>query len=505
MDSKLEKRFDEIEELATKKGPWVKDGVGLDFFPVVFEEVPREMIWEVASYGLPTRMHHWSFGRSYLHQKINGEMGYSKIYELILNNDPSYAFLDESNSDVANLMICAHCLGHSSFFKKNLCFRNTNRNMVNQAARNAHIIDKYREKYGEDEVEAWLDAAFSIERHIDPNKGESRDRYPDMELTYREIPALPYASLYGEDESPSVVEELKNDKIPPHPEKDILWFLTQYSNLLPWQREVMEIVRSESYYFYPQTQTKIANEGWASFWHAEIMLNYDLSASEHIDFSKLHSSVVSPGSPGNANPYYIGYKIFTDIKKRWDEAYSQGIKDKAFMRSDKTDVFDERGRVVMSKLDGYSKMFKVMEEEDDYGLVSNYLTKELCEEMALFTYGHREGDRGTEEDDIVLKSRELDAVREALVARSFNYGVPNIYITKVSGTTMYLQHDKNDPRPLDKKYAEETLKFVNKAWKGTIILDTKNHKGERVTIRDGESSTYGVSSDTQTKRMKFNI
>ena len=213
MNSKLLKRFDEIEQLAISKG--------LDFFPIIFEEVPREVIWEVASYGLPTRMSHWSFGRSYLHQKTNGEMGFGRIYELIINNDPSYAFLDDTNPDIVNMLVAAHCYGHSHYFKNNMLFQKTNRSMVNQAESNAKTIEGYKSKYGVDVVEEWMDIAFALDKHMDTNIGEERGRYPEPKHVFREIQPLPYADLMGESTKPRIIEEVQNKAFPPHPEKEL--------------------------------------------------------------------------------------------------------------------------------------------------------------------------------------------------------------------------------------------------------------------------------------------
>lgn len=496
MNETLERRFLEIEQLAGE--------MGLDFFPVVFEEVPRDVIWEIASYGLPTRMSHWSFGRTWLHQKTYGEMGFSKIYELIVNNNPSYAFLDDTNTDVINLLIAAHCLGHSSFFKCNQLFASTNRNMVNQAEKNAKTIDSYKTKYGIDAVEDIMDIGFAIDRHIDPVAGENRKRYPEMTHSFREVQPLPYADLFGEDVKPRIIEEIKNEKLPPRPEKDLIWFLTTYAKMLPWQREVLTIVRSESYYFYPQGQTKIMNEGWASYWHAELMYNYkNISSAEFVDFSKAHAGVVSPGHGGRLNPYYVGFRIYKDIKKRWDEAFEAGKKDVAFIASDATDVFDKNGKLVMSKVSGQEKIFKVMMEDDDFSFITNYLTRELCEDMMLFTYGlagNVPEDADPEDDDLIILDRDLHKVRDAMTKGLHNNGCPQIVITNVEDNTLYMEHDKNDRLPLDENYARKTIEYMYKVWKGPISLKTKDRFGNAKNITVG---LHGARPDGAKHTEKF--
>jgi len=137
-------RFDELRDIARQ--------LGLDFFDVIFEVVPQDIMSEIAAYGLPTRARHWSYGKVYNRQRVHGQMGLSKIYEIVLNNDPGYAFLLDTNSEVANLLVVAHVYAHCDFFKHNVYFANTNRNMVNTAVEHALRVDEYIERYGLDRV-----------------------------------------------------------------------------------------------------------------------------------------------------------------------------------------------------------------------------------------------------------------------------------------------------------------------------------------------------------------
>jgi stage V sporulation protein R len=282
--------------------------------------------------------------------------------------------------------------------------------------------------------------------------------------------------------------------------------------MLPWQREIFSIVRSEAYYFQPQMITKIMNEGWASFWHAELMLNYDqsngmngLTPNEHLDFSKAHAGVVNPGhkqkvvdSDGKPvlgpdgkeqwiglgfNPYYVGFRIFGDIKKRWDEYYEAGKKDAAFQKSDEIDHYDPKDdKVTMSKMTGTQKMFKVRAEDDDISFISGYLTRELAEDMELFTYGYRGASEKREEDDIIIKDRELDAVQRAITEKLHNNGVPLVWISKADDKGLHLVHDPADKMPLDEKYAPETVAYIFKVWKKPVFLETHDRFGTPRTI-----------------------
>ncbi len=443
----FEDRLNQIEQLARD--------AGLNPFNTYFEVIPLDIMHEIAAYGLPTRAQHWSYGKVYNHHKIHGEMGLSKIYEIVLNNDPCYAFLLDSNEEIENVLVAAHVLGHSDFFRNNVYFDGTNRNMVNEAVDHAQRIDEYIERYGLERVEHVMDVGFALDRHIDSYKGLNRKRYPERQVVEHEVMQGAYADLFGE-ETLSLETQVIGDKIPPHPEKDLLWFLANYASIEPWEKDVLEIIREESYYFFPQFETKILNEGWASYWHAELLNRYkDLTPRETIEFARLHSSVVQPGSPTQLNPYYLGYKILCSIKERWDAMFAAGE----------------------SKIDGTAKLFEVRATENDVSFLSNYLTKELAAKLKLFTYGYADED-DEDEKDVEIKSREYDEVIRQLCAPRYNYGAPKIIITEVKNGELYLRHEKGSLGDLDLRYAEKTMEYIHELWKNTVIIQAT--QGERL-------------------------
>lgn len=453
-------RFDELRALARR--------LGLEFFDVLFEVVPQDIMAEVAAYGLPTRARHWSYGKVYNRQRVHGQMGLSKIYEIVLNNDPAYAFLLDTNPEVANLLVAAHVYAHCDFFKHNVYFAQTNRNMVNAAVDHALRIDEYIERYGLDRVERVMDIAFAVDRHIDFHKGLVRKPYPSRQVVERERKAQPYADLFKE-EAFALTKEVVGDVIPPHPEKDLLWFFAQYAPIEPWERDVLEIVREESYYFYPQFETKIVNEGWATYWHAEILHQYsDLSPSETIDFGVLHAGVVNPGHRLSLNPYYLGYRILVDVERRWDKLHAAGE----------------------SPLTGREKLFEIRTQENDLSFLANYLTQELVDELELFAYGyacnHEAPDRKKcrKCGEIEIKSRKVEDVVQSLIAPRYNYGAPRIVIKKVGEDGMLLlEHERGDSGGLDLKYAEKTLEYLHELWKKPLRLTTFNAQGEAVLLK----------------------
>lgn len=454
----VSKAIKDIEELAREEG--------LDFFPTIFEFVDKDIMLEACSYGLPVRARHWSYGRSYDHQRIYGEMGLSKVYEIVFNNDPSYAFLLNTNPDIINIMVAAHVYGHVHFFKHNCMFQGSDRNMIYRAAERAARVDDYIEQYGIDKIEHLMDIGFALDNHIDWHKGLFRKRYPRKEVIEEKIKIDEFEDLLNNNSNSkrSIRQRVVGEKLPPHPERDLLWFLTNYAPLDEWEKDILGIVREESYYFYPIVMTKIMNEGFASFWHAELMYKYNkVTEEEHLEFCKCHSSVVSPGSPFAINPYYLGFKVFTDIRERWDKKYEKGE----------------------SEINGIQKVIEVAAEEDDASFLRNYLTPELAEKLGLFNFGYRlEREPGQDEDDlpeeygiIELKDRELNKIIENIIRPTLNYGAPLIAVTEVDGDILKLKHS-DDYGPLDEKYTEKTMEYIYELWGGPVELETYGDEKE---------------------------
>lgn len=452
-------RIADLEQLA-------KD-CGLDFFPVVFEVVSEKTMNNVCAYGLPTRARHWSYGRSYDHQRIYGEMGYSKVYEMITNNDPSYAFVLDSNTEAQNLLIVAHCYGHSDFFKNNIMFAGSDRNMARHAAEHADRIDQYIEQHGLDAVERIMDIGFAMDDHIDIHKGLYRKKYPRRHIEERLVRVGEFDDLLepGKAKAPSRIREVVNATLPPHPEKDLLWFFINYAPLEDWERDILDIIREESFYFYPQRITKIMNEGWAVYWHAELLHQYKgITPEEMLDFARTHERVVQPGNPFDINPYYLGYRIFKDIEKRWDEKHAEGTSD----------------------ITGRQKIFEVRRDEDDVSFLRNYLTVELAQELKLFTFGREhDDDRKAADDEEILyeiKSRMLEDIVEAMARPRYNNWAPKIVIMDASSEKICLRHESEELGTLSFRYAEHMLEYIWELWAAPVELRAKDDDGREVVL-----------------------
>ncbi|WP_082234770.1 SpoVR family protein [Halobacillus massiliensis] len=441
--TKLQKAIEEITEIA--------EGFGLDFYPMHYEVCPDDIIYTFGAYGMPTRFSHWSFGKQYYKMKLQYDLGLSKIYELVINSNPCYAFLLNSNSLIQNKLIVAHVLAHCDFFKNNARFQNTKRDMVESMAATAERIAKYEKKYGKAEVESFLDAVLAIQEHIDPSLVRPKLSWqPDQPEDTTKKRRTPYDDLWSIGESPEEIEFKKTRKIPPHPEKDLLLFIEQFSRELEdWQCDILTMMREEMLYFWPQLETKIMNEGWASYWHARIIRELDLTSDEVIDFAKLNASVVQP-SKTQLNPYYLGLKIFEDIEERYDNPTEEMI------------------RHGVNPGSGREKMFEVREVESDQSFIRNYLTKELVRREDLYLF-QKQGNK------YKITDKDHEAVRDQLVTMRVNGGFP--YITVEDGDYMksgelYLKHHFEDVE-LDLKYLEKTLPYVYQLWGRPIHIETR--------------------------------
>jgi stage V sporulation protein R len=238
-----------------------------------------------------------------------------------------------------------------------------------------------------------------------------------------------------------------------------------YGKLDEWQRDVLQIIREESYYFHPQFNTKILNEGWASYWHAELFHLYNgVSPDEMIEFARLHAGVVNPGGRFSVNPYYLGYSILVDIEKRWNRLHAEG----------------------KSPLTGRQKLFEVRRTEDDISFLRNYLTTELVERLGLFAYGsncqHPPGQRCSQCQDIVITDRERDAVVAALLTPRYNYGAPRIVVRDVANNILYLEHLDRNAAFLDRRFANQTLTYIAELWKHPVHLLTNDEQDKEVYL-----------------------
>ena len=453
-------------------------GYGLDFWDVVFEVLGFDEINMVAAYGgFPNRYPHWRFGMDYERLSKGYEYGLSKIYEMVVNNDPAYAYLLESNADVDQKLVMAHVFGHADFFKNNFMFRHTNRKMMDQMANHATRVRRYQDRLGVEPVEDFIDRCLSLENLIDyqspyvrrqaepaPAAGEPERKVAvgfKAEREYMEEYINPPEVMAAEQRR--LDEEAARDrKVPEHPERDVLRFLLRHAPLKNWEHDVLSIVREEAYYFAPQGQTKIMNEGWASFFHSKIMTEKALRPEEVIDYADHHSGTLAT-QPGQLNPYKLGIELWRDIEDRWN-------KGRFGKEYDDCDSFAERRRWDQRLGAGRQKIFEVRQHYNDVTFIDEFLTPEFCLEQRLFAFGFNDKHQRWE-----IVTREFKKVKEKLLHQLTNFGQPVVAVQDGNFENrgeLLLVH-RHDGVDLKLDYARDTLKNLQSLWRRPVNLATK--------------------------------
>lgn len=426
---------------------------GLDFYPMRYEICPAHIIYTFGAYGMPTRFSHWSFGKQFHKMKLQYDVGLSKIYELVINSNPCYAFLLNTNSLIQNKLIIAHVLAHCDFFKNNLYFSKTRKDMVESMAAAAERIAAYEIRYGKERVEAFLDAVLAIQEHVDPSLLRDVKAQPAKEQPKKTV----YDDLWALDQQTAKIEA-PAEKAPVSAQKDVLLFILENSrSLTAWQADILTILREEMLYFWPQLETKIMNEGWASYWHQKILRELDLTAAETIEFAKLNANVLQP-SETSINPYYLGVKMFEHIEKQYDEATEQKNGKRA----------------------GREKIFEVREIENDTSFIRNYLTDDLIKQEDLYIFQKQD-------QYYKISDKEAQNVRSQLINMRVNGGFPYIVVSDgdyMKNGELYLLHCYEETE-LDLPYLEHVLPHIHTLWGRIVHLETVIENKAAIFSYDG--------------------
>ncbi|MFQ5491936.1 MAG: SpoVR family protein [Phycisphaerae bacterium] len=481
---------------------------GLDFYDTLFEILDAEGVNQVAAYGgFPQRYPHWRFGMEYERLRKQHTYGLGKIYEMVINNDPCYAYLLRDNMLVDQKTVIAHVYAHCDFFKNNTWFSQTNRKMMDEMANHATRIRRYIERFGLDEVEQFIDTCLSLENLIDPHsqfmrRGPSRSQQdgprrvrPDKEQATR-YPAKRYMERYINPADQMADEEqrlheaaLENSgKLPPSPLRDVLLFLLEFAPLEDWQADVLSIIRKEAYYFAPQGQTKIMNEGWASYWHSTIMTNYCLADSELITYCEHHSGTLAT-SPGRLNPYKLGIELFRDIEHRWNTGRFGLEYDRCENMEERRNWGQGQGpkdRVVGRGSPGREKIFDVRRIHNDVTFLDEFLTPEFVDDQKLYHYRF---DPTT--GRMVVVNRDFDRIKQQMLFMLTNHAQPYIYVLDGNYRNrgeLYLGQ-RYMGVDLDIKYATETLKALHAIWGRPVHLNAVIDESPILFSYDGEQST----------------
>ncbi len=421
--------FDFLQEWDDKICKLGKEA-NLDWYDIHYEVCDYlSMIGHMSYHGMPSHYGHWSFGKTFerTHQRYNlGAEGLP--YELIINADPSIAYLMRENPAYLQLLIMCHCVGHSDFFKNNRMFAHTRAETIVQRMRTAR---KRIQSYVEDPtigiklVEEVLDAAHAIQFQT--------HRYHIERPTERDLKSK-YTKLIKEDED-GKYRNFDVTSLPLEPEYDILQFVMDHApRMEEWKRDIIGIVRDQAQYFIPQIQTKIMNEGWASFWHYRLMHELDLPQSFHLPFLKSHNQVIRP-IIGGLNPYHMGFTMFQKIEERY----------------------------------GIEECFLARECSHDAAFLRQYLTQDDCYDLGLFSFSRKK-------DQYVIDEISNDdgwkLVRDDLIKSVGTNGIPVIYIDSVDdGDILVLRHE-HDGRDLELSHSDEVVLHLSTLWGDVVKLFT---------------------------------
>jgi stage V sporulation protein R len=480
-------------ELKTEIEGYARDA-GLQFCETIFEVVDYDRINEIAAYGgFPTRYPHWRWGMEYEQLSRSYEYGLSKIYEMVINTDPAYAYLLEGNNLVDQKTVIAHVFGHVDFFTNNYYFSVTHRKMVDQMANHATRVRRLIDQLGVEKIETFIDHCLSLDNLIDyhapyiaraPSRTADDERITDRNVEVPRLRASGYMDAYinppevMERERQRIVreDEERRQRFPEHPQRDLLLFLLEYAPLEGWEIDILSIIRTEAYYFAPQGMTKIMNEGWATYWHSKIQTEKALRADEIIDYADANSRILAT-RPGQLNPYKLGVELWRDIEERWNRGMFGPEWDHCENLAQRESWDRQLGQ-------GKDRIFQVRSIYNDITFIDEFLTRDFVERQKLYTFGYDPRSRSWKID-----SREFQKVKSQLLDQLTNFGQP--FIEVVDGnyrnrSELLLEH-RWMGSPLRVDYAREVLRNLHRMWKRPVFLRTLVDNKPRVFGFDGQS------------------
>ena len=473
----IEQYHDVIRETAQR--------FGLDTYPNQLEIITSEQMMDAyASVGMPVNYRHWSYGKEFISTEKNykrGQMGLA--YEIVINSEPCISYLMEENTMAMQALVIAHAAyGHNSFFKGNYLFRmwTDASSIIDYLVYSKNYVAECEGRYGLDAVEELLDSCHALMNH-----GVDRYRRPSKLSLAQEQAARAdreaYAQLQVNDLWRTLPRKAASDdaaaperRFPSEPQENLLYFIEKNAPLLePWQREIVRIVRKIAQYFYPQRQTQVMNEGWATFWHHRLLNQmYDdgyLADGMMIEWLKSHTNVVAqpPVTSRNysgINPYALGFAMFTDIKRICEKPTDE----------DRQWFPDFAGTPWLPTLDHAMRNFK------DESFIGQYLSPKLMREFRLFAIVDDEKDSELEiaaihDENGYRKLREALSRQYDLASREPNIQVWNVNLR--GDRSLTLRHTQHNDRPLHDS-SQEVLKHVARLWGFDVHLESVDGAGD---------------------------
>jgi stage V sporulation protein R len=475
----IAKKVRELERLRTEARR-LAECAGLDPWPVIFGIVDYSQLNEYSAYdGFPERFPHWSFGMSYDYFRKRSAYSGWWTYELVLNTNPAIAYLRESNTPLENKGVMVHVYGHVDFFKHNRWFTKTPKDMIKIMHTHAERIEEYMNKYGVTEVESFVDKALSLQYEIDQHAPFIKRRWSrqvlDEDEQEKEPVRIPVKRDYMErfvnppqwvderraklKQAQERVRQLRDETDLAKPHKDVLWFIMKHGRLENWQKDILAMVREESYYFVPQIQTKIMNEGWAMYWQSKLMADF-AAPNEFVDHADMVSKVLAGGV---VNPYALGKLIWEDIKDRWDKGRFGRDWELCKDPEKKKKKWDTKAKL------GTEKLFEVRRNYNDVTFLAEFFTEELFEKLKLFTYEYI-----PETGAYHITSRDFADVKKKLLFQHTNLGRPTIKVATGNygnkGELLLLHLYNGVGLNLDE--AKDVLKNIYSMWGRPVNLKT---------------------------------
>ena len=468
---------------------------GLRCMPQEFDVIPAQKMLEIMAYRLPVNFSHWSFGRDYEIERTKYEHGSGVPYEVVFNSDPCRAYLMDTNPFPIQVLVMAHVYAHNDFMANNRHFHDSRRDMITSAAAAAERFRGYEEDYGIDAVERLIDAGMAIQWHIDPTEPLHRQTEEDVrDRLYGWGTEVPPGGRYDDllPARPTVSRDEKRTlrkKTPPEPTPDLLGYVLSHSPrpLAEWEKDVLSVIKTQAHYFLPYRQTKIMNEGWATFWHEQIMQRLFrekvLSAEDHGYFN-LYNARVKAHNPRSLNPYLLGYAMFKDVENRWNlgrfgPEYEEAVDARARRE---WDTGHGKGR---------EKLFEVRRTHMDWFFIDEFLSKNVVEDLDLYLYLEHARDPYYE---MVVEETEWERVKQILVQSLMNSGVPRIMVVDGNyrnSLQLYLEH-AYEGLPLHDEYARRTLELVHYLWDRPVFLETREETNGKVKQKLYAADESGV-------------
>jgi stage V sporulation protein R len=491
---KLIKIEDRIYQIAEEEG--------LEFCDIEFDIIPPQKMLEIMAYRIPGNISNWKYGRDYerlrtIHEKIHDGLP----YEVVINSDPSRAYLMKDNTLAVQALVMSHVVGHVAFFTMNKYFIDTNKDIIPFMSEATKRFNKYERMYSIDEVEKIIDAGHSIQFHSSPfdNETESDKRERIFEQKKQQAHTKRTAEF---DDIVPIDEEYKNMdiakfnqrlwrslklKTPVEPTEDLLRYVIDNSTTLDnWQKDVLEVLRREGRYFWPQMRTKYMNEGFATYWHEKIMgklfKEQILNISEHAQYN-FSNSLVKAAHRTALNPYLVGSKMFEDIVMRYDKGRYGRDWDNCENRKDK-EIWDTK------EMRGKEKMFEIVRTHTDWFFMKGYLTPDLVDDLELYIFVERVNPATK---DLIITKQRAKKIAEMIIMNFTHSHVPKIEIVDGNWKQMghlYLLHRWSGAN-LKKDYCKKTLQHIANIWGKNVYLETKEGPNKRLIYKVERKARLG--------------